>query len=104
MSGLHINIKIKGIPYKLYMDDKDAFLKKWGNYIKRMFGGRSEEFIVTGSQAREFLGRVGRQRALQYEWSRVSSEWVSLINKTLEYNPEDTKGIIEEKDVTVEMI
>jgi glycosyltransferase involved in cell wall biosynthesis len=79
---------------RMYMEDKNEFLNKWGKHIE-VTGSITESDFLIGKKFRDKLSHLARERALQYTWDRVNGEWEQLLNSVLKYNPEDV--VIETK-------
>ena len=79
---------------KMYMEDSEAFKKKWGKYIEATYPGCMDQFIVTGTKAREFLGRAARKRAEKYSWKNACKQWENLIDTSLKDVTLDTETTI----------
>lgn len=81
---------------RMYMEDKNEFIKKWDYQIKT--NGQinpNEDTFLIGEAHRKELSKKARERALKYTWKRINKEWEKLINLVLKYKPEDCR--IEEK-------
>jgi glycosyltransferase involved in cell wall biosynthesis len=70
---------------RLYMEDKDDFLKKWGAYIERLPKGK--DYTKIGSQLRMELSVAARERAEKFAWDGINEQWNCLIEEALDFSP-----------------
>lgn len=75
---------------RMYYDDTEKFLRKWGRYL-REHGVEADPTILTGKRFRDHLGKLARERALNYDWNKITKEWIGLINQVLDYTPGSIK-------------
>jgi glycosyltransferase involved in cell wall biosynthesis len=62
--------------------EHDDFVGKWGSFMRRQ-GGVGEDFIERldcGRRLREGLGKMARQRALEYTWPKAVAQWIELFD------------------------
>lgn len=65
---------------RLYYEDKDVFLAKWGKHIGMYHSYPSIEDLKVGKEARREMSLLVRSAAEGYSWNRINSEWESLMD------------------------
>jgi hypothetical protein len=68
---------------KMYMEDKDGFVKKWRRYLDETSPGWDESALETGSRLRSRLSGLGLERAKEYAWGPFLDAWMKLFDMTL---------------------
>lgn len=80
---------------KLYYDDTDIFIRKWGHYIKFNYSDTKLSGLITGTKARSMLGQASTMQMQNFSWDKIVPQWDALVSSMVTTDKKSVKIITE---------